>query len=599
MRKIAAALAALALCLLAQGASAQTEAAASLCKPTGGSDRKVALVIGNSAYSTGLLTSPAKDAREMQALLCGFGFTTRQAWIDVSSQEMDKLVENLSEAAQNADQVVVYYSGHGAEAHGEIRFLGVEWTGGQKEIDTTAIAISRIKAALAESPAKAKIVIIDACRNKVQLEKATTDTYQGAVPYPFAADSRILLAYATQPGYTSNSEGPGGLSLFTSALVKRMREPNWAWYRLFYQVAEDISPTGAQQRPITIGSIDDRIGPGLLTDQIRANPGDVERPAPATASVAPGLQLATDSRSLYVYWRVPESSPAPKDLADRQFLEALQLARSNPGLSATDSIARLRAAVGLLRKSSAAGHVEAATNLGYQVATGKGVPPDREAAREIWLAVADSSAAAANNLGVLTRGHDDRSANVQCAAPVAPSAWLASDVAAVDWFQKAHNMGLSTASTDLAYMKFLGRGLARDCGGARALLEQAAALGDPSAVAWLAVAFERGWGGPKDKARTETLITRAIELGDPGAMVWRAGRYKRDGESITYEQSVELLERAVTTGSPEAELSYATWIERHDARRIDRAIALYRQAAQGGMTEAGGRLAQLERILGR
>ena len=159
-------------------------------------------------------------------------------------------------------------------------------------------------------------------------------------------------------------------------------------------------------------------------------------------------------------------------------------------------------------------------------------------------------------------------------------------------------MGLSTATTDLAYMKFLGRGIARDCDGARLLLEQAAALGDPSAAAWLAAAFEQGWGGPMDKVRTETLIAQAIERGDPSAMVWRASRYKREGEAITYEQSVDLMERAVSTGSPEAELSYATWIERYDARRIDRAIALYRRAAQGGMTEAAGRLAQLERILG-
>lgn len=594
---MAAGLAGLALFFVAQPAWAEREITGGVCNPPGGSDRKVALVIGNSSYTTGLLTSPAKDARQMQALLCGFGFTTQQAWVDVSSREMGKLVDNLSAAAENADQVVVYYSGHGAEAHGEIQFLGVDWAGGKNEIDTTAVAIGRIKAALAKSRAKVKIVIIDACRNKVQLEKATADAYQGPVPYPFVADSRLLLVYATQPGYTSNSEGPGGLSLFTSALVKRMREPDWPWYRLFYQVAEDISPAGNQQRPMTIGLIDDRIAPGLLSDQVRVNSADVERPVPVTATVPESLELATDSRALYVYWRAPKSAPIPRDEADRLFLEALDFARPNPALGTSASVARLRTSLNLLRKSAVAGHVEAATNLGYQIATGKGVSPDREEARKIWLQVADRSAAAANNLGILARGHDDRSANVQCSIPVAASTWRAGDVEAVAWFQKAHSMGLPTASTDLAYMKLLGRGVARDCSGARDLLEQATAQGDPSAAAWLGIAFERGWGGAKDKARTESLMSQAIALGDPGAMAWRAGRYMRDGETITYEQSVDLMERAVSTGSPEAELSYATWIERHDARRIEVAISLYKRAAQGGMTEAGGRLAQLERVL--
>ncbi len=152
-------LAAAAAMFVGLGAADAAEAETPRCQPSPFGEKRVALVIGNGAYpESGLLTT-ARGAREMGRLLCNYGFDTGEVKVDLKAADMAATVASLRERASGADQVVVYFAGHGAEYTGESQLLATDWAD-----DATgrlnAVAISQIKRALAETKARAKIIII-------------------------------------------------------------------------------------------------------------------------------------------------------------------------------------------------------------------------------------------------------------------------------------------------------------------------------------------------------------------------------------------------------------------------------------------------------
>jgi TPR repeat protein len=486
---------------------------------------------------------------------------------------------------------VVYYSGHGIEGpEGVSRFVGVD-NADSDDVESASISITEIKRALASSGAKVKIVILDACRNPAGLTGTSITAYWGGPVDSPEGLLQLAAFYASQPGQRTSSEGPDGYSLFTYYFLRRLNEPNWSWVDLFNQVTVDlVAEVGSKRVPQQIGSLPSRASPSVLIEQVQINQLDTARPA---SRPIPFAQLVTDYRSNLVYWRLDEtvSGNASLDKGDQWFLLALQEASTAGGVS-------MPKAVELLRRAAEAGSAEAGTNLGYHLATGRGVAVDPAAAEAAWTVAADrGSAAAMDSLGVQLRRLGNEDAQPMCDAPSSSSMWSKDDVAAVALFERASKLGLPAATTDLAYMKLTGRGTARDCAGARSLLRRAAAEGDPSAVGFLAVALERGWGGAKDAAEARRLYLAASDLMYPEAMAWVA----RDTLSTAVGQeraaALALFTKAAATGSPGAQFALASWIERFDAKRIDEALRYYRLAAQGGFKTAYGRLAQLERQL--
>lgn len=554
-------------------------------------EKRVALIIGNAGYAGGnALTTPAADAAAVAAALCAHGFDVGRAWIDQRGPDLKTLLADITDRARGADQVVVYYSGHGIEwKDGYSRFLGVDWDGSGEPPDVVAISITQIKQALADSGARAKIIIIDACRNDDRPLESLKRAYSGGDVSPPAAALQTITVYSTGGGKTSLSEAEGGHSLFTGPLLRRLGEPGWPWLRLFNQVMLDVGATGDVRLPQTVGLIDDRLAPGVLTEQVRLNAADTARPAERPAHFA---QLVTDSRGHFVYWRLDPaaSTPTPTDPGERYFLAALQAASRGGADAMTE-------AVGLLRRAADAGNVEARTNLAYHHATGRGVAVDIAAAERLWREAAGlGSAVAMDSLGVLERTVGDDGSSPFCDRLTGPADWTEKDIAAVAWFRKAHDLGLAAATTDLAYMKIMGRGTPRDCAGGRALLQAAAAAGDPSGVGYLATALERGWGGPKDAAAARANFARARDMGDPDSMAWWAMDALKTATGAERRDAIALLERAAATGAPGAQYSAATWIQRFEPCQLSEAATLFRLAAQGGYAPAYGRLAQIERL---
>src|SRR5215470_20327260 len=75
--------------------------------------RRVALVIGNSAYQHApYLPNPANDAEAMAATLQKLGFEVTKG-IDLDRTKMEMIVREFSKTLPGADVALLFYAGHG------------------------------------------------------------------------------------------------------------------------------------------------------------------------------------------------------------------------------------------------------------------------------------------------------------------------------------------------------------------------------------------------------------------------------------------------------------------------------------------------------
>src|ERR1700688_3146951 len=84
-------------------------------------DKRVALVIGNSAYkSIPRLDNPVNDATLMADTLraLGFDLVGSRAQLDLDKAGLDNAIQSFSQQIQGADVGLFYYAGHGVQVRG-------------------------------------------------------------------------------------------------------------------------------------------------------------------------------------------------------------------------------------------------------------------------------------------------------------------------------------------------------------------------------------------------------------------------------------------------------------------------------------------------
>src|SRR2546423_14245501 len=82
-------------------------------------ERRVALVIGNSAYQKAArLPNPANDAGIVAAMFKSAGFDLVETKVNVPASELRKTLRDFGNRSRDADIAVVYCAGHGIELDG-------------------------------------------------------------------------------------------------------------------------------------------------------------------------------------------------------------------------------------------------------------------------------------------------------------------------------------------------------------------------------------------------------------------------------------------------------------------------------------------------
>src|SRR6516164_8410758 len=254
-------------------------------------DKRVALVIGNSAYQNAPpLPNPANDSALMELTFRRAGFDVVDARHDLSALETRRALRDFADKASDADIAVIYYAGHGLEVDGTNYLIPVD-ARLERDNDVFDEAFSLERVLVAVEPAKKlRLVILDACRDNPFAKTIKRTVATRAIGRGLAKvepnGPNTLIAYSAKAGSTA-ADGDGKDSPFTLALARHLTVAGLDVRRTFGFVRDDVlKATNNRQEPFVYGS--------LGGDDVPLVPA----PAPA-ASVAPAPDPSADNRRDY------------------------------------------------------------------------------------------------------------------------------------------------------------------------------------------------------------------------------------------------------------------------------------------------------------
>ena len=223
-------------------------------------ERRVALVIGNSAYEhVPALPNPANDAKALAATLRAVGFSEVREVLNANLSALGNALKEFGDVAAGADWAVIYFAGHGIEVGGVNYIIPVDATlEQQSHVEDETVPLTRVLGKVAGA-GKMQLVILDACRNNPFVPKMRSAGRQvrsvGRGLASIEPESGVLIAYAARDGTTA-LDGDSANSPYAEALVKYLSEPGLEISLLFRKVRDDVfNRTGRQQEPYTYGSL--------------------------------------------------------------------------------------------------------------------------------------------------------------------------------------------------------------------------------------------------------------------------------------------------------------------------------------------------------
>jgi Caspase domain/WD domain, G-beta repeat len=221
-------------------------------------ERRVALVIGNSAYrKVGLLPNPSRDADLVGAALQSAGVDVTIAH-DLDRDSMVKALRAFSKKAEGADWAVIYYAGHGIEIGGTNYLIPIDAKlETDSDVPDEAIPLEQLQSRLAGAR-RLKLIVLDACRNNPfasQMKMTVTHRSISRGFTRFEPAVATLVVYAAKDGTTA-VDGDGADSPFAISFAKRVVERGVEINKVFRFVTQDVLvTTGHQQQPFVYGSL--------------------------------------------------------------------------------------------------------------------------------------------------------------------------------------------------------------------------------------------------------------------------------------------------------------------------------------------------------
>ncbi|MET0868383.1 MAG: caspase family protein [Pseudorhodoplanes sp.] len=209
--------------------------------PAAAQEKRIALIIGNSAYkNTASLATPVNDAIDLAAALNKFGFAVTRV-TNANGNEMRRAIDDFSVAAKRADIALFFYAGHGI-ADGPNYWLIP--TDGKltslEDVMAEKLDLQRIWEKMGTIKG-ASLMLLDAGRtNPFRVSQSS-----GRVDAPLNG----LIAFSTAPG-TEPFDGKGRNSPYATALLKHMSTKGLALEQVFKRVRVNvIQVTEAKQTP--------------------------------------------------------------------------------------------------------------------------------------------------------------------------------------------------------------------------------------------------------------------------------------------------------------------------------------------------------------
>jgi formylglycine-generating enzyme required for sulfatase activity len=264
--------------------------------------RRVALVVGNSAYKLGPLANPVHDAEALaEALERQLRFDRVLLRRNLGLDAFRAALKELAREARGAEVGLVFFAGHGIETKGRNYLIPTDAAlAGGTDTELEAIALDTVLHQL-EGVTKLRVVILDACRNSPF--PAAERSWRGLKAV--APELGTIVAYAAKEG-TLAADGKGRHSPFAEALLKRLVTPGLDVRRLFGYVRSDVrAATGGRQEP---GIYSELGGDEVFLSAASSSGAALTKPPvapqmpkqPAAGDIAAAWAAAKDSTSVSV-----------------------------------------------------------------------------------------------------------------------------------------------------------------------------------------------------------------------------------------------------------------------------------------------------------
>ncbi len=259
------------------------------------SQHRVALVVGNSAYSTSPLRNPVNDARAMGAALADAGFEVilRE---DQEQNEMKRAIREFGERLGNGGVGLFYYAGHGMQVEGRNYLIPLNAViNSEPEVEYEAVDVGFVLAQMESARSRLNIVILDACRDN-PFARSFRSTARGLASID--APVGTLIAYSTAPGSVA-SDGDGDHGLFTEELMRNLQVPGLKIEEVFKRVRVGVQErTAGRQVPWESSSLTG----DFYFDLTVSEAGDPPQPNSRVQSSAPVRGVAINAESLLGSW---------------------------------------------------------------------------------------------------------------------------------------------------------------------------------------------------------------------------------------------------------------------------------------------------------
>jgi formylglycine-generating enzyme required for sulfatase activity len=210
-----------------------------------------ALVIGNADYNDNPLRNPVNDADDIATALQKASYSVSK-YANVNKDGFDAAISSFRQSIQKGDEVLFYFSGHGAQIDGVNYLIPV-----RENIDSAARCKSRgFKAnELVDefSAAEVAIIILDACRDNPFLGYKSSGS-KGLVAMQGIPGSQFII-YATAEGRIAN-DGSGRNSPFTESLARHIATSTKSIENMMKDVTNEVAAkTNESQIPWTAGNL--------------------------------------------------------------------------------------------------------------------------------------------------------------------------------------------------------------------------------------------------------------------------------------------------------------------------------------------------------
>ena len=221
--------------------------------------KRVALIIGNDAYSISPLKNAVNDARAMDKALKTAGFQTI-ILENAKEADMDRVIGEFLDKLGPDDTALFFFAGHGVQIESEnflvpVDFVPVATISAAK---FACVSVARVFDELKRKRAKRNIVILDACRSNPVAAKYSLEA---GLAKPQDAPKETFIAFSTGPGQTATDNPDGRNSWFTEALADYISQPALTVEinEMFTRVKKRVSDaTEGRQTPWTTANLTTR-----------------------------------------------------------------------------------------------------------------------------------------------------------------------------------------------------------------------------------------------------------------------------------------------------------------------------------------------------